>query len=96
MNKSNLIDKYTKELLGGLVFLESMKANDVRGIIKSKLTAMAKELIEDRTLYVVGCASAKIEDIGTPKADPDSDYNQGYKDATNKLKSYQRQKAGIR
>jgi len=33
--------------------------------------------------YTVGYCSAKREDLGTPKADPDSEYNKGYADGKN-------------
>jgi hypothetical protein len=34
-------------------------------------------------MFVVSTASNKPEDLGTPKADPDSDYNRGLADGKN-------------
>lgn len=42
--------------------------------------------------HTVGIASARREDLGTPKADPDSEFNKGYRDGQNKFRQQLRDK----
>ncbi len=42
--------------------------------------------------FTLGTCSARREDLGTPKADPESEYNKGYRDATNAMKEQLRVK----
>lgn len=67
---------------------------DIQYILQDEKKKWKEEVMKELGLntYTVGIASARREDLGTPKADPESEYNKGYRDATNKMNEWLRVK----